>query len=197
MNGFLTSVRSVRHTLVAGLAVVWVSLYALMPSQVSAQLVPPCGISGDCTACDLVAITGSVSEIVLYALAGVTVLTVVVAGIYWLTSTGNPEKVQRGKEIFIGSFTGVAITLGAYVIVNFVIQGLAGAANLSSPGVLFGNTSWSTYCTVAPDTVSSCTEAADGTACSVDGCDNPDACACYQGQCFFGMRLSVLSTSRR
>lgn len=51
----------------------------------------------------------------------------VVGGFGYITSSGNPENLERSKRTIIFSATGLAITIGAFVLSN-IVTGLASNA---------------------------------------------------------------------
>lgn len=59
----------------------------------------------------LMAFIGSIS-LVLY----------IWAGILWMSSAGNAERVTKAKQIMLWTTLGVAVMLGSYVIVTFVFD---------------------------------------------------------------------------
>ncbi len=65
---------------------------------------------------------------VLVTLAGlVSAGFFVWGGITYITSTGNPESMDRSKKTIVNSAIGLAVVLGAYVLSNIVTQLAAGA----------------------------------------------------------------------
>ncbi len=48
-------------------------------------------------------------------------------GITWLTSAGSPDKIKKGKDIFLWSVVGLIIIFSSYLMVDFVIKGLTAA----------------------------------------------------------------------
>ncbi len=59
----------------------------------------------------------------LLTLLGVIfVLLVIYAGFRWMTAQGNQERVSEARKIIIDASIGIAITLSAYVITDFVIS---------------------------------------------------------------------------
>ncbi len=44
----------------------------------------------------------------------------VVGGFGYITSSGNPEHLQRSKSTLIWSATGLAVTIGAFILSNIV-----------------------------------------------------------------------------
>ncbi len=68
-----------------------------------------------------------ISNVIKFALAisGIVLLLIVVyAGILWMTSSGNPEKIGKSKKLLTSSAVGLAIILGAYSITDFVVQNI-------------------------------------------------------------------------
>lgn len=51
----------------------------------------------------------------------------VVGGFGYITSSGNPENLERSKRTIIFSATGLAITIGAFVLSN-IVTGIASNA---------------------------------------------------------------------
>ncbi len=45
---------------------------------------------------------------------------VIVAGLMWMTSAGNEERVKRAKQILIAAVIGLIIVLSAYAITSFI-----------------------------------------------------------------------------
>lgn len=62
----------------------------------------------------------------VYWLAGVvSVLVIIAAGIYYITSDGNPAQVQRAKNAILSGVVGLVVVLMAYAITGFVLKGFA------------------------------------------------------------------------
>lgn len=90
-----------------------------------------------CSASPVFAQTGDVSKIqtfiqnviqVLVTLAGLTAaIFFVLGGFGYITSSGNPENLDRSKKTIFYSAIGLAIVLGAFVLSNIVSQ-MAGSA---------------------------------------------------------------------
>jgi len=80
---------------------------------------------------------GNVSQIesflqnVIQAMAGLAGLVAagffVVGGFRYITSSGNPEHLERAKRTIMFSATGLAITIAAFVLSN-IVTGLASSA---------------------------------------------------------------------
>ncbi|MFC1598851.1 Ig-like domain-containing protein [Patescibacteria group bacterium] len=73
-------------------------------------------------------------------LLGIIAVSIVVyAGFAYMTSAGNPEKVERAKKILINAFIGLLIILSAFSIASFVITWLLRATGVPPfPGDVVG-----------------------------------------------------------
>lgn len=54
-------------------------------------------------------------------------------GIGYITSTGNPESMDRSKKTIVNSAIGLAVVLGAFVLSNIVTQIATGAFGAPVP----------------------------------------------------------------
>src|SRR3989344_6594144 len=61
---------------------------------------------------------------VLTFLGVVFVVLIIYAGVVWMTSAGNEEKIATAKKTMIAATIGLAIVLSAYAITFFVIDKL-------------------------------------------------------------------------
>jgi TRAP-type C4-dicarboxylate transport system permease small subunit len=60
---------------------------------------------------------------ILVALAGIlAALFFVWGGVGYITSSGSPEHLEKSKRTIFYSAVGLAISLGAYILVNIVTQ---------------------------------------------------------------------------
>lgn len=58
----------------------------------------------------------------IYFSVFVAVVLIVVAGYMFITSAGNPEKVQRAQKVITGAIVGMVIVFLARMIVGFVFD---------------------------------------------------------------------------
>jgi hypothetical protein len=65
----------------------------------------------------ILAISGSVALLLFFY-----------GGFAWVTSMGNPKKIEQGKEIIVRAVIGLAIIFGSYAFVNFLIAAISGVA---------------------------------------------------------------------
>ncbi|MFP4514527.1 MAG: pilin [Parcubacteria group bacterium] len=71
-------------------------------------------------------IIGRVINAVLGVIGSLALLMFVYGGITWMTSSGSPEKIKKGRDIIIWSVIGLAIIFFSYALVNFVIFDIIG-----------------------------------------------------------------------
>ena len=56
----------------------------------------------------------------------ISVIVIVISGIKYMTSAGNPEKAKGAKNALLYSIIGLVITLAAFAITKFVIDAMNG-----------------------------------------------------------------------
>jgi hypothetical protein len=158
------------------------------------QLIPQCALTtGSCTICDIVVLFGKIAQLILSFISSVVILMVVIGGMFWITSAGNAERVDRGKQIILGAFMGGIFVFTGVVIINLTMLTLLGGSNGNYQIVApFGSTTpWNQFCEnpalatpATPATsITSCAKAANGTHCEADGCDDETACICNNEKC--------------
>ncbi|MCH7759516.1 peptidoglycan-binding protein [Patescibacteria group bacterium] len=79
---------------------------------------PVCACCGDCTLNNFLGLGVNLANIILKYLGVVALVLFIFGGVIWITSGGSSEKVQRGKKIISGSVIGMAIVIGAFLIIR-------------------------------------------------------------------------------
>lgn len=77
----------------------------------------PCKATGD----DIATLLGSVISLLLFIAGSAAVLVIVVGGIRYITSDGDPGAASKAKNTIIFALVGLVIAIMSYSIVNFVI----------------------------------------------------------------------------
>ncbi len=67
---------------------------------------------------------GKIINSVLGVVGSLALLMFVYGGLTWMTSSGNPEKVKKGKDIIVWSAIGLAIIFSAYGLTRVLIEGV-------------------------------------------------------------------------
>ena len=70
---------------------------------------------------------GRIINSVLGIVGSLALLMFVFGGLTWMTSSGNPEKIQKGKNIIVWAAIGLVIVFFAYGITRFLIVGIRGS----------------------------------------------------------------------
>ncbi|MBP9827259.1 hypothetical protein KBC99_02145 [Candidatus Saccharibacteria bacterium] len=63
-----------------------------------------------------------VINILLYIVGISSVIVIIVAGMLYVFSAGNPQSTSRAKDAILYAVIGVVVSILAYAIVNFVIK---------------------------------------------------------------------------
>lgn len=72
-----------------------------------------------------------VSQVIRYILGTIAIIATLMfvwGGVMMLTSGGNADQVKRAKETLVWAAIGVVIILLSWVIIKFVLTGIAGTA---------------------------------------------------------------------
>lgn len=68
----------------------------------------------------------NILDTVYYLSGAIAVLIIVIAGLYFVTSSGSPERVKQAKNAIIGAVIGLIVIAMAFAITQFVIKGVQG-----------------------------------------------------------------------
>jgi hypothetical protein len=90
-------------------------------------LINPIGVS------DPRLIVGNIIKAILSVVGSLALLMFVYGGVIWITSFGEPKRVEKGKTIITWTVLGLAMIAAAYVLVNAVIQGLITGSATGTP----------------------------------------------------------------
>lgn len=69
-------------------------------------------------------VIGRLIQAILGVTGAVALLMFVYGGFLWLISAGVPERVKKGKEVMKWAVLGIAVIVGAYMIVRTIITAL-------------------------------------------------------------------------
>ncbi|MBI3290916.1 hypothetical protein HYZ76_01380 [Candidatus Falkowbacteria bacterium] len=90
---------------------------------------PKPGEKVDVNACGLEAVYQvivNVAQLILALTGAVALLMFTYGGVLWIIAAGNQEWIQKGKSAIIAAAVGIALVMGAWLIVNFTIYALVG-----------------------------------------------------------------------
>ena len=118
--------------LVAGVSLMAMPAYAVPKGNEACDNAPPeykaqmCPGTGGGNETKLQTTIGSVLTVV-YGLVGIiAVIFVVIGGFKYTTSQGDPGRVQQAKNTIMYALIGLAVTLLAFAITQFVLNALGG-----------------------------------------------------------------------
>ncbi len=83
---------------------------------------------------DLKLTIANIVRIVLGFIGILFLLLVLYGGLVWMTSQGQPDKINRAKKIIASAVIGLLIVLSAYSIAGFIVGSLQGAVSPTPPG---------------------------------------------------------------
>ncbi|NCN07113.1 Ig-like domain-containing protein [Candidatus Falkowbacteria bacterium] len=66
-------------------------------------------------------------QIILSFVGIIAVIMVLYGGFIWMTSGGDPAKIEKAKKILINTIIGIIVILSSYIITAFIIGALTGA----------------------------------------------------------------------
>ncbi len=117
-----------------------IALAACLPAgRVSAATLElDCDSQTGCDFCDFIALTAKISKIILGLTGSLALLFFVIGGIILMTSQGNAENIESGKNMLLGSVIGVIIIFLAWTMVNFTILTLTGKLKEGKIAEVFG-----------------------------------------------------------
>ena len=71
---------------------------------------------------DISVLIGRVIKAILGIVGSLALVMFIYGGVTWMTSAGNAEKVQKGKDTLVWAAIGLVIIFASYALVRFVIQ---------------------------------------------------------------------------
>jgi hypothetical protein len=69
---------------------------------------------------DILTVLTNVIRILIALSGGLAVIFIIVGGVYYVTSAGDPTRLKRAKEIITQAVTGLVVVLMAYGVVTFI-----------------------------------------------------------------------------
>jgi hypothetical protein len=72
---------------------------------------------------DIWTVVANVVRILIASAGALAVIFIIVGAIWYITSTGDPARIKRAKEILVQSITGLIIVSIAYTAVTFIASG--------------------------------------------------------------------------
>lgn len=91
----------------------------------------PCGPGTDkikCEFCDIFSLIQNVINFIFEVSVALAVVFIIYGGFLVLTAADSPERLGQGKKTIISAIIGLAIALGAWMIIDIVMKVLVGGS---------------------------------------------------------------------
>lgn len=75
---------------------------------------------------DLMTTVNTIINVIIGVIGFVAVVVIILGGVQYTTSAGNPDKVKKAKDTILYGIIGLVVALLAYAIVNFVLTSVFG-----------------------------------------------------------------------
>lgn len=115
-----------------------------------AENIVPCGNGNDpnnaCTLCHLAKGIDNIVSTLMKWITTMAVVIIVVAGIYYMVSAGNPGMINTAKTALKNTLIGLAIALSAFVMIHFVLKAMAVTSSNTGPAQGIFTDSWTFSC---------------------------------------------------
>lgn len=77
-----------------------------------------------CNSDDLNSVVAVIINTIIFVIGMIAVVMIILGGINYATSQGDPNKVKKGKDTILYGIIGLVVALLAFAIVNFVLNAL-------------------------------------------------------------------------
>ena len=78
-----------------------------------------CG-QGACGPASLNSVFGAIANALIFLVGAISVIMVILGGLRYVISMGNPDQVVRAKNTIVYAVIGIVVAISSYAIVNFV-----------------------------------------------------------------------------
>ena len=85
-------------------------------------------IKNDSNKNDLMQTVNTIINVVIGVIGFVAVVVIILGGVQYTTSAGDPGKVKKAKDTILYGIVGLVVALLAFAIVNFVLSSILGKA---------------------------------------------------------------------
>ncbi|OGY90313.1 MAG: hypothetical protein A3B30_01995 [Candidatus Komeilibacteria bacterium RIFCSPLOWO2_01_FULL_52_15] len=95
--------------------------FVLVPAYTQAAVSVVNPINAD----DLPSLVNSIVRAILGVVGAITLFMFVYGGTLWMTSAGNTNRIERGKDTLIWATIGLVIIFASYAILSFIFGALS------------------------------------------------------------------------
>ena len=86
-------------------------------------------IRPDGTSTDLTGTIKGIISVAIFAVGIISVVVIIIGGINYAMSQGDPGKVKKGKDTIMYGIIGLVVAILAFAIVNFALGAVGGSTN--------------------------------------------------------------------
>ena len=116
--------------IVAAFMISALGAFALVPATSVGALDPlagACADNPDSEICknkdeDASSLIGTIINVLLFLVGTLSVIMIIVSGIFYVTSSGDSSKVARAKNTLLYSVVGLVVAFIAFAVVNWVLK---------------------------------------------------------------------------
>ncbi len=142
--GRMQKKRLITGLMILALFVLFTPKVALAETCNTGNILPQCVCSGNCNADDFVLMFVNLAHFFLGIVAVFAMYYLVIGGFTLIIATGNPEKIQAGKNTLVNALTGLFVVFAAWVMINTLFFALTGGSD-----TIFGQ-KWFQFKTAEP-----------------------------------------------
>ena len=163
-------------------------IFTPMAALAIPDLLPDCAMSskdetGSCSTCDFIQLFINLAERTFYLVASISVITIIIGGVTWIISAGNPELVKKGQQIILGTIFGLFFVFSGYLIVNLAIGAALGVKDFSDVKLFPGEYKQYSWNEVCMETRKKVEEVSDDAECTAMSDDKITAACLEQSVC--------------
>jgi hypothetical protein len=72
---------------------------------------------------DIFIVIGNLAQILIFLSGGLAVIFIMVGGVMWIISGGDPGRIKMGRDMINNAVLGLIIIIVAYTVVTFIAKG--------------------------------------------------------------------------
>lgn len=97
-----------------------------------------CIIKGNCSVKHIFLLANNITRWILSVAGAIALFMYIIGGLWMIFSGGNSGRIERGKDILIGTTIALVVILTSWLIVSFVLKGLGTSGDYTLTAVTCG-----------------------------------------------------------
>jgi hypothetical protein len=114
------------------------SMFLLLPGIVLAAAPSTINLPNPLGTTNILDLSARLIKAGLGITGSLALLFFIYGGFLWLTSGGSPDKIKKGRDVFLWSVVGLVIIFSSYLMVDFVIKAMTQASQKAADKTLYG-----------------------------------------------------------